>query len=403
MPNFKYRGKNIKGETLKGKLEAGSEKEAILLLRRQNIYPIEIKKESIANKEISFSIFQKVKIKDLAVFCRQFHAILDAGISVLESLDILRNQTENKKLRDAIDDIYEEVQKGKSLSSAMANYKSIFPEILINMIETGEVSGQLDVVLERMAVHFEKENKINQKIQGAMVYPAIISIVALLVVWFLMTFVLPNFVDMFKGFGITLPLPTRILLGTGKWLKNYWYILFAIIVALIYIFRKYSNTEKGRYRIDKLKLKLPVIGKVSGKIATSRFARTLSTLLASGISIIEAMEIVIRIIGNSVISEGIHKSMDNIKKGLGIAEPLKELGIFPPMLISMIRIGEESGSLDSMLAKTADFYDEEVESAVAKMTTLIEPLIIVILAFVVGAIVVSIVLPMFEMFNQIGV
>lgn len=403
MPNFKYRGKNIKGETLKGKLEAGSEKEAILLLRRQNIYPIEIKKESIANKEISFSIFQKVKIKDLAVFCRQFHAILDAGISVLESLDILRNQTENKKLRDAIDDIYEEVQKGKSLSSAMANYKSIFPEILINMIETGEVSGQLDVVLERMAVHFEKENKINQKIQGAMVYPAIISIVALLVVWFLMTFVLPNFVDMFKGFGITLPLPTRILLGTGKWLKNYWYILFAIIVALIYIFRKYSNTEKGRYRIDKLKLKLPVIGKVSGKIATSRFARTLSTLLASGISIIEAMEIVIRIIGNSVISEEIHKSMDNIKKGLGIAEPLKELGIFPPMLISMIRIGEESGSLDSMLAKTADFYDEEVESAVAKMTTLIEPLIIVILAFVVGAIVVSIVLPMFEMFNQIGV
>jgi type IV pilus assembly protein PilC len=403
MPNFKYRGKNIKGETLKGKLEAGSEKEAILLLRRQNIYPIEIKKESIANKEISFSIFQKVKIKDLAVFCRQFHAILDAGISVLESLDILRNQTENKKLRDAIDDIYEEVQKGKSLSSAMANYKSIFPEILINMIETGEVSGQLDVVLERMAVHFEKENKINQKIQGAMVYPAIISIVALLVVWFLMTFVLPNFVDMFKGFGITLPLPTRILLGTGKWLKNYWYILFAIIVALIYIFRKYSNTEKGRYRIDKLKLKLPVIGKVSGKIVTSRFARTLSTLLASGISIIEAMEIVIRIIGNSVISEGIHKSMDNIKKGLGIAEPLKELGIFPPMLISMIRIGEESGSLDSMLAKTADFYDEEVESAVAKMTTLIEPLIIVILAFVVGAIVVSIVLPMFEMFNQIGV
>ncbi len=403
MPNFKYRGKNIKGETLKGKLEAGSEKEAILLLRRQNIYPIEIKKESIANKEISFSIFQKVKIKDLAVFCRQFHAILDAGISVLESLDILRNQTENKKLRDAIDDIYEEVQKGKSLSSAMANYKSIFPEILINMIETGEVSGQLDVVLERMAVHFEKENKINQKIQGAMVYPAIISIVALLVVWFLMTFVLPNFVDMFKGFGITLPLPTRILLGTGKWLKNYWYILFAIIVALIYIFRKYSNTEKGRYRIDKLKLKLPVIGKVSGKIATSRFARTLSTLLASGISTIEAMEIVIRIIGNSVISEGIHKSMDNIKKGLGIAEPLKELGIFPPMLISMIRIGEESGSLDSMLAKTADFYDEEVESAVAKMTTLIEPLIIVILAFVVGAIVVSIVLPMFEMFNQIGV
>lgn len=402
MANYIYIGKKMNGDTIKGKIEAHSEKDAMSNLRRQNIYPTKITKENLGNQSLTFTMFQKVTTKDLAVFCRQFFAILDAGISILDCLEILRRQIENKKLRNSIHEVYEEVQKGQNLSTAMGKYKSIYPEILVNMVETGEVSGQLDVVMDRMASHFEKEDKIRKKIQNAMIYPAVISCVSLLVVWFLITFVLPNFISMFSGFGVILPLPTRILLALGDWMNRFWYIPPALIVILYYVFKKYRNTEIGRKKTDYILLKMPVVGKLNKKIATSRFARTLATLISSGISIIEAMEIVMRIIGNAVISEGIHKSMDNIKKGMGVAEPLNELNIFPPMLISMIKVGEESGSMDAMLAKTADFYDSEVENAVTQMTALIEPLIIVVLAVVVGFIVISIILPMFEMFNQVG-
>jgi len=403
MANFKYIAKGIDGSTIKGEIEGENERDVVQRLRRDNIYPIKITKESLANKELKFSILQRVKIKDIAIFCRQFHAIIEAGISLLECLEILRAQTENKKLRNSIYEVYEEVQKGNTLSMAMNKHPNVFPEMLVNMVETGEVSGQLDIVMARMADHYEKENKLRQKITGTMVYPIIIGIVSILVVWFLMVFVLPNFISMFGSFGVQLPLITRILLALGNWLKSYWYMPIIIVGIIYYIYKKYSRSQTGRYRIDSLKLNLPIIGPVNRKIATSRFSRTLSTMLFSGISIIEAMEIVIKVIGNAVISEGINKSMDNIRKGIGIADPIKEIGVFPPMLISMVRIGEESGSLDAMLAKTADFYDDEVESAVAKMTTLIEPIVLVLMAVVVGVIIVSIVLPMFEMFNQIGV
>ncbi len=404
MPNnYLYIGKKINGETVKGKLLANSQKDAMEGLRRQNIFPTKITKENAGNKELTFTMFQKISTKDLAVFCRQFFAILEAGISVLDCLEILRRQTENKKFRDSINDVYEEVQKGQNLSTAMAKYKKIYPEILVNMVETGEVSGQLDIVMDRMASHFEKEDKIKKKIQNSMIYPAVIGAVSIIVIWFLITFVLPNFISMFSGFGVMLPLPTRILLGLGNWMNRFWYVPPATVIILFYTFSKYKNTDLGRKKVDRLLLSLPIVGKVNRKIATSRFSRTLATLISSGISIIEAMEIVMKIIGNAVVSEGISKSMDSIKKGMGVADPLDELDIFPPMLISMIKVGEESGSLDAMLSKTADFYDNEVENAVTQMTALIEPLVIVILAIVVGFIVVSVVLPMFEMFNQVGV
>lgn len=404
MPNdYIYIGKKVNGETVKGKLEANTEKEVIDILRRQNIFPTKITRENMGNRELNFTMFQKVTTKDLSIFCRQFFAILDAGISVLECLDILRRQIENKKLRNSINDLYEEVQKGQNLSTAMGKYKNIYPGILVNMVETGEVSGQLDVVMDRMANHYEKEDKLKKKIQNAMIYPSVIAGVSMMVIWFLITFVLPNFISMFTGFGVMLPLPTRMLLALGNWMNTFWYIPPIIVFISIYIFKKYRNMSLGRRKIDGILLRLPIIGKVNRKIATSRFARTLATLISSGISIIESMEIVMKIIGNSVVADGINESMESIRKGMGVAEPLSELDIFPPMLISMIKVGEETGSMDAMLSKTADFYDNEVESAVTQMTALIEPLIIVILAIVVGFIVLSIVLPMFEMFNQVGV
>lgn len=402
MAVYNYTGRTLAGDILKGSLQAHSKETALALLREQNIYPTKIAAESKRDLSLRLSFLNRVKSKDLSLFCRQFHAMLDAGIPLVETLDLLKRQTGNKRLKMAIESIFEEVQKGSLLSRSMKKHSDVFPEILINMVETGEVSGQLDLIMGRMAAHFEKETKLQSKVQNAMLYPLIVSFVAFFVVVFLITYVLPTFVDMFTGFGVALPFPTRILLALSSIISQYWHLLLGFAFAIIYLFKHYSRTEKGQYRVDSLKLKLPIFGDVNRKVATSRFSRTLSTLLISGINIIEAMDIVHKVIGNAVISKGIFRSMDNIRKGGGIAGPLEDMGVFPLVLISMIKVGEESGSLDGLLAKTADFYDEEVDSAIEKMTTLLEPAIIVLLAAVVGAIIMSVVLPMFDMYQYIG-
>jgi type IV pilus assembly protein PilC len=402
MPNYNYTGKNLAGEISKGIITATSSENAINLLRKQSIYPIKINAENKRDLSMKLPFASPVKSKDLSLFCRQFYAMLDAGIPLVETLDLLKKQTTNKRLKVAIESIFEEVQKGSLLSRSMKKQTDIFPDILVYMVETGEISGQLDMVMGRMAEHFEKETKLQSKVQNAMMYPMIVSFVALCVIWFLITFVLPTFVDMFTGFGQELPLPTRLLLGLSSIFRNYWYLLFGSIVGLGVFFKRYSKTENGRYNIDNLKLKIPIFGDVNRKVATSRFSRTLSSLLISGINIIEAMDIVHKVIGNAVISKGIKRSMDNIRKGGGITGPLSELNVFPMVLISMLKIGEESGSIDSMLAKTADYYDEEVDSAIEKMTTMLEPMIIVVLAVVVGMIIMAVITPMFDMYQYVG-
>jgi type IV pilus assembly protein PilC len=402
MPNYNYTGKNLAGEISKGIITATSSENALNLLRKQNIYPIKINAENKRDLSMRLPFASPVKSKELSLFCRQFYAMLDAGIPLIETLDLLKKQTANKRLKAAIESIFEEVQKGSLLSRSMKKQADVFPDILVYMVETGEISGQLDMVMGRMAEHFEKETKLQSKVQNAMLYPLIVSFVALCVIWFLITFVLPTFVDMFTGFGQELPLPTRLLLALSSFFRNYWYIFFGSIAAFGFFFKRYSKTENGRYNIDNLKLKLPIFGDVNRKVATSRFSRTLSSLLISGINIIEAMDIVHKVIGNAVISKGIKRSMDNIRKGGGITGPLSELNVFPMVLISMLKIGEESGSIDSMLAKTADYYDEEVDSAIEKMTTMLEPMIIVILAVVVGGIILAVITPMFDMFQYVG-
>jgi len=399
---FQYTGKNSKGGTVKGTMEAESKNEVAVTLRRQNVFPTSIVNEAQLGREIKFTKSkQKITVKDLSIFCNQFATIIRAGISLIECLDILRKQSENKTLRDILDQMFEDVQKGVPLSKAMGKHPKEFPQILINMVESGELSGQLDLIMERMADHFDKEYKLTMKIKAAMFYPVILVSVSVLVSVFLLVMVLPNFVGMFKDFGVPLPLLTQVLLNVGEFFKSYWYIVFGVSVVLIFSFRRFINTAEGRLKFDDFKLHIPVIGSVNRKIATSRFSRSLSTMINSGISIVDSMELVSKVIGNVRVSKGIEEALEQIKKGDGVATPLSHLKIFPPMMISMIRIGEDTGNLESLLETTADFYDQEVDVAIHGLIQMINPAILLFMAVIVGAIVMAIALPMFEMYQHL--
>lgn len=400
MPQFRYKARNLKGVLVSGVIDADTPKDVLKELKIKNIFPIQIK-EDVKSKDISFNFSQGVKLSDLSIFLRQFATLLNAGISISNALDVLIKQTANKKLREALSDMNENVKKGKSLSECMKAHDTIFPDILINMIEAGEVSGTIDRILDRMATYFEKENSINQKVKTALTYPAVVSVVALCVVIFMLSYVLPTFVNLFKAAGAVLPLPTRILLGVSFAITHFWYYLIAIIFLLYFLFRSYANTKEGRRLFDGIKLKLPIFGTVIKKVITSRFTRTLGILLASGIPVIQAMQVVENVVGNKVVEEGLKEAEEGMKQGKGLAKPLEDIGIFQPMVINMIAVGEESGMLDSLLDRTANFFDKEVDDAVTRMTTLLEPVIIVALAVVVGFIIISIVMPMFKMYNTL--
>lgn len=401
MPNYKYIAVNGKGETLEGVFTASDDKQVLQMVRSKDYQPVKIE-EVRAERNVELpNIFGKVRVKDLAVFCRQFYTMLKAGITIMQCLDILQQQTERKSLRDVITNLYESVQKGETLSVALKSHKDVFPQILISMVEAGEVSGSLDTIMERLAVHFEKENRIRNKVKSAMVYPIILSIVAVLVVAFLLTFVMPTFMGMFEGSGVQLPLPTRILISISDFLRFYWYIILAIIFGISYLIKMYISSDKGRLKFDELKLKMPMIKGVTTKVATARFTRTLSTLLASGIPLLQAMEVVGKVVGNKVIDNALTNAREEMRKGLGLSVPIKRLGLFPPMVSSMISIGEESGSLDEVLDETASFYDDEVETAMQKLVASFEPLMIVVMAVVIGGIVIAMILPMFDMINLV--
>ncbi len=400
MPLYEYKVITDKGENLTGTYEASSEKEVIAMLRQNNHYPVKVK-ETIERKDILDSfIFKSVKIKDLAVFCRQFYTMLNAGIPIVNCLDVLREQTENKKLKSTLSEVYDDIQKGATFSTSLKNHKRIFPELLINMIEAGELSGNLDSILERMSIHYEKESKISNKIKGAMVYPILLSIVSILVVIFLLVFVMPTFLSMFEG--VRLPAPTRVLLLVSYFLTDYWYIYTIGIILVIFGFSQFYESEKGRLFFDRLKFKIPVVKGTTQKVVTSRFTRTLSTLLTSGIPLIQALESTSKVSGNKVVETEIKQAIDEISTGATLTNSIKKIGVFPPMVISMIQIGEESGQLDDILDKTANFYDEETESALQKMITLVEPLMIILMAIIIGAIVIAMILPMFEMVDTIS-
>ncbi|WP_026487527.1 type II secretion system F family protein [Caldanaerobius polysaccharolyticus] len=398
MPRYFFKARDAEGLLVSGVIDADGYRDAVRSVQEKNIYPVEIKE--VAEKRNAAVEFYRVKVSDLAVLCRQFSTLLNAGISIAQCFDILRQQTTSRKLKDVLSQIYEDVQKGKSLSESMKT-QQVFPEIMINMVEAGEVSGRLDMVLERMAVYFEKENATNQKIKTALTYPAIVSLAAVVVVIFLVSYVLPTFISMFTNAGVNLPTPTRILLFISFLFGHFWYYIFALVFLIAMSLYRYIKTPKGKRAFDWIKLRAPIFGNLTRKVITSRFTRTLGVLLASGIPVIQAMQVVEKVVGNAVVAERLKKAEEGMRQGQGLSKPLESVGVFQPMVIQMIAVGEESGMLDSLLEKTADFFDGEVDTAVSQMTTMLEPIIIIVLAVVVGFIVISIAMPMFQMYNTI--
>lgn len=396
---FKYKAATENGEVIEGIYEADSAEVVSEMLKSKNYYVISLQKTRSIKLETAFK--PKVKTKDIAVFCRQFHAMLKAGINLVTCLDIMRTQLTNKTLKEAVGEMYEDIQKGLNLSAAMMKHSDVFPSLLISMIEAGEVSGNLDEMMERMAEFYEKESSLERKIKGAMVYPIILMVVTVVVVIFLITNVMPTFITVFEDSDTPLPAPTQLLLKLSNSLTSYWYIYIAVIVLLILFIRSWGKTDKGRIFIDNLKLKIPVFGPTNVQIITSRFTRTFATLLSSGISLVQAFDAVIRIVGNKVVEERLVEAKDKVVKGTPLSLAIKATGIFPPMLDSMLRVGEESGALDDALQRTADYYDDEVDYAVEKMTTAFEPILIVFMGVVVGFVVIAMMIPMFEMISTV--
>lgn len=397
---YRYKAVTKEGRPIEGEFEADSKNEVINMLREKNYLPVNIEADSGAEAELN--IFNPtVKKKDLAIFCRQFYTMIDAGIGIVRCLDILVMQTENKTLKKGLQAVYEDVQKGFTISSAMKKHEKIFPNILTNMVEAGEVSGNLDEIMARMADHFEKENRLENKIKSAMIYPIVLIVVSIAVVIFMLVNVLPTFVSMFEGSGVELPWPTEFVLAISSSIQTYWYLFLAAIGLIVAIFSYFKTTQEGRRLLDGIKLKIPYFKIINIKIITSRFTRTLSTLIGAGIPLIASMEVVSRVVNNAVVEERIIYGIENIRKGAPLSRAVKDVEIFPPMVDSMINVGEESGALDEILQKTADFYDEEVEESLQRLTTLIEPLLIVIMALIIGFIVIAMALPMFDMVETI--
>jgi type IV pilus assembly protein PilC len=397
---YKYKAMTKSGQAVEGIFDANSEAEVVAMIKGNNYMPVKVERD--VGSEAQLELFaSKVKKKDLAIFCRQFFTMIDSGLGIVKCLDILELQTENKTLKKAVGTVQEDVQKGLTLSEGMEKHPRIFPSILISMVEAGEVSGNLDAILERMAVHFEKENKIENKVKSAMIYPAALMFVSIAVVIFMLTFVMPTFTGMFTSSGTELPGPTKALLAISDSLRNYWYLYFGGIALLSFGAGAYLRTDEGRKNFDMLKLRFPVVKGTTAKVVTSRFTRTLSTLMDSGIPLIKSMEVVSRVVNNKVIEVRLLDSIEQVRKGVPLSKSVKDVGVFPPMVDSMIKIGEESGSLDEILLKTADFYDEEVEVALTKLTSLLEPIMIVGMALVIGFIVIAMYLPMFDMMQTI--
>ena len=399
MAKYKYRVMNSDGEKINGSYEADSREQVIDYISANGYYPLKVE-EVIESKNIELKFGQKVKLKDLAVFCRQFYTMLNAGVPILTCLEILSEQIENEKLRKATREVQEEVEKGGILSEAMKKHEDVYPNLLVSLVASGEASGNLDSIMLRMATHYEKENKINNKVSSAMVYPMVLSFVAVAAVVFILTYVMPTFMDIFSESGTELPWSTKLLLGMSEGIKNYWFILMIIVISIVMGLRIYLRTDQGKMISSELKLKLPVIKELNQMIIVSRFTRTLSILISSGLPLISALEMVSQVAGNKVAENALIKVKDKVMIGENLYSSMKETNVFPTMLYSMIKIGEDTGSLDDILNKTADFYDEELENTIQKSVAMIEPILIVVMGLIIGFIVVSIMLPMFDSYTH---
>ena len=395
MLKYSYKAKQNDGTISEGELLAVDTNDFLIKLKDLQLYCLDY---SISNDDSLHSGY-KVKGKALVIFTRQLSTMLSAGVSVVKALDILYEKTEANKHRESLRLLYEDLQQGRELSMAMSNQGSAYPDLLIKMIKSGEMSGTLDITLGKMADHYEKENKLMNKIRSASIYPIVLGVVAILVVLFLLAFVMPSFLSLYDG--QTLPLPTKILMVISEFIQTKWYILLLGIFVLGILASFLVKKPTVRYRLDRMKLTFPLFGKLNRTIQSARFARTFATLYASGINVIEALTIISEILNNTFISKKFENIIKKVSNGEYISTSIADEHIFEGMLTSMIYIGEESGRLDGILEKTADFYDEEANAATAKMVALIEPIMIVVMGFIIGFIILAMVLPMYGMLNQV--
>lgn len=400
---YSYKARTAVGQLVTGTLEAENEKVLNSKLSAMGYVPVQIQEQKKALDLRSFFIrFQKVSLKSLAIFARQFSTMIDAGLSLVKCLDILAQQTEDDKLREIVKQVRQSVEDGSTLANAFAQFPQTFSPLFINLVNAGEVGGVLDEVMQRLSGFLESDQRLRSKVKSAMTYPTIIMVVAVGVVIFLVTFVLPTFISMFEGMDLELPLPTLFLLGVSNFMRKFWYIAVAGAVGGVMALMRYISTPTGKKMFDRLILKVPVFGPLNRKVAISRFARTLATLLASGVNVMQALEVVAKASGNNVIQEAVMTARSSIREGESIASPLAESEVFPPMVTQMISVGEETGNLDGMLQKISDFYDLEVETTLAALTSLLEPLLMVGMGVVVGFIVISMFLPMFKLIGGVS-
>jgi type IV pilus assembly protein PilC len=398
LPTFEYKGKSASGGQVTGSYKAKNRAEMEKILRQNKIFASSISRKPT---NINIKIGTGIKKIEISRFTRQFATMIGAGLPMVQCLDILSQQMESAEFRKIVADIKESVQSGTTLSEALSRHKKIFDDLFVNMVEAGETGGALDVILVRLANYREKADALARKVKGALVYPIVVVIVAIAVTIAMLKFVVPTFAKMFTDLGGTLPEPTKIVMGVSDFVNDYFFIMIGGAIGFVVAFRLMLRNKSARLYWDTFKLKLPGFGNLIRKTAVARFTRTLGTLLSSGVSILEALEITAKTAGNMVIQNAVRKSMLSIAEGETITQPLKESGVFPPMVVQMISVGEKTGGLDDMLAKIADFYDEEVDAAVSALTSLIEPIVIVFIGVVIGGIMIAMYLPMFDIIGQI--
>ncbi len=402
MPLFKWQGKNRQGEVIRGEMEAANAAVAVLNLRKQQIVPIQVKAEKEKASRFSFKLSHRVTQKEVAVFTRQLATMIDSGLPLVQSLEILANQQENQAFKDTLLAVKGDVEGGATFSDALRKHPKAFDDLYTNLVTAGEIGGTLDIILSRLSQYMEKSIALKKRVKGAMVYPSAILGVSVLVVIVLLVFVIPVFEQMFKGFGAALPAPTQFIIALSNFMKANIFYMIAGVIGAVFLLRRYYRTEQGRMVIDRTLLKLPIFGDLLLKIATARFTRTLGTLVSSGVPILDGLLITAKASGNRVVEEAIMKTRVSISEGKTIAEPLEQSEVFSGMVVQMIGVGESTGSLDAMLNKIADFYDEEVDATVAALTSLLEPLMMVVLGVLIGGMMVCMYLPIFKMASVVA-
>jgi type IV pilus assembly protein PilC len=400
MPNYAWKGKTRTGEAREGTLLASTREEALAALRRQGILQPTVAEKG---KELALPKLRgSVKRKDIAIFTRQFSVMIDAGLPLVQCLEILAGQQSNKVFAAVLTEVRQDVESGATLAESMRKHPKAFDELYCNMVAAGEAGGILDTILQRLSVYIEKIVKLKAAVRSALIYPVSVICIACIVVWVILTFVIPVFADLFTGLGATLPLPTRIVIALSNFLRAWWWLVVGSIAGTIWGLRAYHATEKGKRVIDGNMLRMPVIGILLKKIAVARFCRTLATLTTSGVPILDGLDITARTAGNSVVEDSIQTVRRAVEQGKTISEPLAQVKVFPSMVVQMVAVGEQTGALDTMLSKIADFYEDEVDEATQNLLSLLEPLIILFLGTVIGGIVVAMYMPMFSLISKIG-